>query len=56
MATCGMRFQTLLLGRVENIPNMMKAQRAIYGSERRDVVIPLPPDQSPQLSYWSQTL
>ncbi len=53
MATCGMRWQAL----AANADGCSTAEiaawhRALYGPERTDVQIPLPPDQQPRPPYW----
>lgn len=53
MATCGMRFLTLMGGEPPaDLGPVMAAHRAIYGSERADVRIPLLPGEVPQPPHW----
>ena len=47
MATCGLRFTTLLPSLPEDLGLVMDLHRAIYGPERTDVRIPLGPDETP---------
>lgn len=54
IATCGMRFQTLILGKTEDLSALMEAHRAIYGPARTDVRIPLSPGETPELPYWAR--
>ena len=52
MATCGMAWQALLLRTDAPLPRIMAWHKALYGSERTDVVVPLSEGESPQLPYW----
>ncbi len=53
MATCGVRFQALVLGALpEDKSGLMAAHRAIYGPERTDVKVPLGPDEVPEPPRW----
>ena len=53
MATCGMRWQALLAGAGNlDLPDVMAWHRALYGPERTDVRIPLPPGETPEMPYW----
>lgn len=53
MATCGMRWQTMIWGtQPQEMERIMAGHRALYGPERTDVKIPLPSDEVPTLPYW----
>ena len=53
MATCGMRWQALLSGAEELAPEDVTAwHRALYGPERTDVQVPLPPGAEIAPPYW----
>lgn len=53
MATCGMRFLTLIGGEAPaDLASVMAAHRAIYGPERTDVRVPLLPGEMPELPHW----
>lgn len=52
MATCGARFQALVLGVPGSLPQLMAAHRAIYGPLRTDVQVPLSPGEVPRPPYW----
>ena len=53
MASCGARFQALLLGPVpEDRTGLMRDHRAIYGPLRDDVAVPLAPGETPAPPYW----
>ena len=53
MATCGMRFRTLIAGPFpSDLSKTMQTHKAIYGHDRIDVVIPLPPGESPPPSLF----
>ncbi len=53
MATCGARFQALVLGKAPlDLSPVMTAHRAIYGPNRTDVQVPLPPGATPKLPHW----
>lgn len=52
MATCGVRFCTLVLGPTQELEGLQSAHRAIYGPARTDVRVPLGPDETPQPPYW----
>lgn len=53
MATCGVRFRAMILGEPGDLDALMTAHRAIYGPERTDVRIPLPPGETPPPSHWA---
>jgi len=57
MATCGLRWQALLLGQApepgsEEMSAMMAEHKALYGPQRTDVKVPLGPDEVPAMPYW----
>ena len=53
MATCGARFQALLLGKVPgDLSGLMAAHRDIYGPLRTDVQVPLAPGEPPKAPHW----
>jgi hypothetical protein len=53
MATCGMRWQALLVNADNQaLSDIMAWHRALYGPERTDVRIPLGPDETPEMPYW----
>lgn len=53
MATCGMRWEAMLLGEVPgDLTGVMAAHRALYGPARTDVKVPLGPDEAPERPYW----
>lgn len=53
MATCGMRFLALVGGEAPaDLAPVMAAHRAIYGPERTDVRVPLPPGATPKPPHW----
>lgn len=53
MATCGMAWQALLSGAgTMKSDDVMRWHRELYGPDRTDVQIPLPPGQIPELPYW----
>jgi GNAT superfamily N-acetyltransferase len=53
MATCGMRWQALLVNADGlPLPEIMAWHRALYGPERTDVRVPLGPDEVPEMPYW----
>lgn len=53
MATCGMRWCALTVN-TEGFAaqDIQRAHKALYGPEREDVVVPLPPGEEPKLPYW----
>ncbi len=53
MATCGMRWQALSIN-AESLPvnSIMKWHKALYGTGRTDVKIPLGADEIPESPYW----
>jgi len=54
MGTCGMRFVTMAYQCMpENMAEVMREHKAIYGPERDDVVVPLPEGEKPPMPYWS---
>lgn len=53
MATCGMRWQALLINADEFLmESVMKWHKSLYGTERTDVEIPLKKGQMPTMPYW----
>ena len=52
MATCGMAWQALVSHPEAGTEATMAHHRALYGPERRDVRIPLPPGALPELPDW----
>lgn len=57
MATCGLRWQALLLGDIpetgsEEMVALMAEHKALYGPVRTDVKVPLGPDEVPAMPYW----
>lgn len=53
MGTCGVRFQTLLLGEPpRDMTGMMSVHRAVYGPRRTDVIVPLAPGKVPPPPFW----
>lgn len=53
MATCGMRFLTLIGGAAPgDLAPVMAAHRAVYGPERTDVRVPLLPGEMPEPPHW----
>lgn len=53
MATCGMRWQALLINADElPIESIMKWHKELYGEERPDVKIPLEKGEFPLMPYW----
>lgn len=52
MATCGMAWQALTFAPGLAPDEVMYQHRALYGPQRTDVVVPLPPGQSPEMPYW----
>lgn len=55
MATCGMRWQALLINAEEfSIESVMKWHKSLYGIERTDVEIPLGKGGIPTRPYWMQ--
>lgn len=55
MATCGMAWQAMLFDPTHApVADIQRWHRALYGSARRDVIIPLPDGVVPALPYWVQ--
>ena len=55
MATCGMAWQALLSDSHSFPPeDVMNWHRTLYGPDRKDVQIPLPPGAVPQMPYWME--
>lgn len=55
MASCGVRFQALLLGPVpEDMTELMADHRAVYGPLRTDVQVPIAPGDTPRPPHWMQ--
>ena len=59
MATCGLRWQALVLGDPPppgspELAALMAGHRAVYGSRRADVRIPLPAGERPAPPYWME--
>ena len=53
MATCGMRWQALTVNAaLFPMADIMRWHRALYGSERTDVRVPLGRDEVPEMPYW----
>ncbi len=52
MATCGMAWQALIHAPGLSDEEIMAQHRALYGPDRTDVVVPLPPGERPVLPYW----
>lgn len=57
MATCGLRWQALLLGVVpehgsDEMAAIMAEHKALYGPLRTDVKVPLGLDEIPTMPYW----
>ena len=52
MATCGMAWQALTFAPGLAPDEVMYQHKALYGPQRTDVVVPLPPGQSPEMPYW----
>jgi len=52
MATCGMAWQALTFVPGLAPDEVMYQHKALYGPQRTDVVVPLPPGQSPEMPYW----
>lgn len=53
MATCGLGWQALVSGAQDHeLRSIMRWHRELYGPERRDVRIPLPPGERPEMPYW----
>lgn len=57
MATCGMKWQALLLGSVpkpesDEMKVIMAEHKALYGPMRTDVKVPLGADETPAMPYW----
>lgn len=53
MASCGSRFQALLLGAVPgDMSKLMADHKAVYGPLRVDVKVPIGPEETPELPYW----
>ena len=54
MATCGMAWQAMVFAPAMAIEDVMAQHKALYGPQRTDVVVPLPPGQRPEMPYWMQ--
>lgn len=54
MGACGIRCQALSLGDPGELDAFMAAHRAIYGSVRPDITIPLGPDETPAPAHWGK--
>ena len=53
MATCGLGWQALLSGAASHaLSDIMHWHKELYGPEREDVLVPLPPGHVPPLPYW----
>lgn len=53
MATCGMRWQALLINADEfPIESIMKWHKELYGKQRTDIKIPLGKEEFPSMPYW----
>ena len=53
MATCGMRWQALVYDEHgHTLGDIMRWHKALYGPARTDVVVPLGPDEQPEMPYW----
>ena len=53
MATCGMRWQALLIGdRPYELTDIMRWHKELYDEKRTDVKVPLGPSEVPELPYW----
>ena len=53
MATCGLRWQALLIGdEAEDIKDIMRWHKELYDETRTDVKVPLAPGEKPQPPYW----
>ena len=53
MGACGMAWQALAWDPAGlSLPDMMQYHRALYGSVRTDICIPLPEGVRPDLPYW----
>jgi len=55
MGTCGVRFDTMSYETVpDDIEQVMKDHKEIYGPERYDVIVPLPAGEEPPLPFWME--
>lgn len=54
MGACGVRCQALTLGEAGDPGPLMEAHRAIYGSGRPDITIPLGPGEIPAPAHWGR--
>ena len=55
MGTCGVRFTTFsYMYPPEDIEKTMKEHKLIYGSERKDVIVPLPEGVKPPMPFWME--
>ncbi|NCB64214.1 MAG: GNAT family N-acetyltransferase [Clostridia bacterium] len=55
MASCGARFQALLLGEIpEDMTKLMADHKTVYGPLRTDVKVPITPGEIPARPYWMQ--
>lgn len=54
MGACGIRCQALTLGDPGEPDALIAAHRAIYGSSRPDITIPLGPDETPAPAHWGK--
>ena len=53
MATCGLRWQALLIGgEAQDIKDIMRWHKQLYDEGRTDVKVPLAPGEKPQPPYW----
>lgn len=52
MAACGSRFAAMAAGDAVDVPAMMAAHRAVYGSSRPDAKVPLGPEETPPPAFW----
>jgi len=53
MATCGLRWQALLIGdEAQDIKDVMRWHKQLYDEDRTDVKVPLAPGEKPQPPYW----
>ena len=52
MGACGIRCQVLVLGIPGDPEALAEAHRAIYGTGRPDITIPLGPNETPAPAHW----
>ncbi len=54
IGACGIRCQAMTLGDPGDLETLTAAHRAIYGSGRPDITIPLGPDETPAPAHWGK--